>query len=77
MNILFNQRIKELREEKDMLIKDLAKIVGHDATLITKWEKGRHRPSYEVLTILALFFDATIDYLIGLEDEFGNKIKSS
>jgi len=75
MKVIFYQRLKELREEKEMFTKDLAKIVGHDASLITKWEKGVHRPTYEVLMVLALFFDVSIDYLIGLEDEFGNKIK--
>ncbi|MCL2556300.1 MAG: helix-turn-helix domain-containing protein [Firmicutes bacterium] len=58
-----------------MLIKDLAKIVEHDALYAAKWEIGIHRPSYEILMVLALFFDVTIDYLMGIEDEFGNKIK--
>ena len=64
----FEQRLKELREEKQIMQKDLAKIINVDKTLISKWENGKKRPIYEDLISLAKYFDVTVGYLLGVED---------
>lgn len=44
--------IKEKREEKRMLQKELAELVGCGTPLICKWENNKLRPSIEQLKVV-------------------------
>ena len=63
-------KLKDLRTEKNILQKDLAKIVNKSTVCVGDWERGRVEPSIEDLTKLANYFDTSIDYLVGRTDEF-------
>ncbi len=58
-------RIRDLREDKDMRQIDLAKATGIDQRTISNYETGKTSPDAENLILLADFFDVTIDYLVG------------
>lgn len=64
----FAERLKELREEKNMSELQLAKVLGVSSTTINRWERGLRVPNLDSLVLLARFFDVSIDYLCGLED---------
>ena len=70
-------KIKELREEKNLTQKELANKIDTTATNIGRWEKGFNEPAYTYLVKLADFFDVSIDYLVGREDDLGIKKYSS
>lgn len=38
---------------------------GIDQSLLSKYEKGERLPTVETLTILADYFDTSLDYLMG------------
>ena len=61
-------RIKEQRELKGLSQKDLADKVSVKQHTISQYESGIRRPSYEVLLLLAKFFDVTAGQLLGSED---------
>lgn len=67
--------LKKLREEKnvsmDKMCEDLSKIynVNLAKSTVSKWENGKAEPSLAYLRILSKYFNVTLDYLIGLEDE--------
>lgn len=63
-------RLKELREERQLSQSKLAKIIGFSQATIAKWETGDRSPTIEYLIILAKFFGCTSDYLIGLQDSY-------
>lgn len=42
-----SNRIKELREKKELTQKQLAKFMGVSASLISRWETGTAQPSPE------------------------------
>ena len=65
-------RLKELRIERGYTQKELAEGIQTTADSIYSWEKGRSEPSIETLVKLADFFECSIDYLTGREDDFGN-----
>lgn len=65
-------RLKDLREERDVLQKDLAKAVHRTRACISSWEQGKTEPSIDDLIKLADFFDITIDYLVGRETYGGS-----
>lgn len=62
-------RIKDLREDKDLLQKDVAEFLNISQTNYSKYELGKINIPINALKKLALFFDASIDYLLGLTDE--------
>lgn len=71
----FSTRLKELRIEKGLTQKNLAEAIGTTDDSIFSWEKGRSQPSFEMLKVLCIFFDVSTDYLLGLEDETGAKVR--
>lgn len=70
MDMIF-LRLKELRIERGYTQKELAAVLQTTADSIYSWEKGRSQPSIEMLSKIADFFECSIDYLTGREDDFG------
>ncbi len=64
-----NNRIKELRMEKDLSQGQLSALVGISQANISRWEAGIIIPNVLDCWKLAEFFDVTIDYLIGKEQD--------
>lgn len=62
------ERIKELREEKVLKQKELAKVLNVSPSRISEWEAGKKRPIYEDLIAMAEYFEVTVGYLLGVED---------
>lgn len=65
-------RIKELRLEKQLSQKELASVIGCNQTAVGKYERGSLEPNITTLTLLADFFNVSIDYLVGRADELNN-----
>lgn len=61
-------RLKELRREKGLNQKDLAKLLGVTESAYGYYEQGRREPSNEAQEKLANVFDCSIDYLTGRSD---------
>ena len=57
-------RIKDLREDRDMRQSDLAEATGIDQRTISNYETGKTSPDAYALIKLADFFDVSIDYLV-------------
>ena len=66
--VRFSEKLKELREEKNLKQSDLGKLLSVDQSTICTWETGSREPDFEMLVKLAKLFDVTTDYLLGVED---------
>ena len=64
----FAERLRELRTEQNLSMKDLSKKVGLSTTAICQWENCTTDISSDNLCILADFFKCSTDYLLGRED---------
>lgn len=63
-------RIKELRESRDMTKQKLAEELNMKSyTSITGWEKGDNLPRGLEMIKLAKLFDVSTDYIYGLSDK--------
>lgn len=62
-----NNRIKELREEKGISQRELAKKVDIKQANISRWEAGTIIPNVIDCWKIANFFNVSIEYLIGIE----------
>ena len=67
-----SNKIKELRIERNLKQKDVANALHIATNTLSQFENNKGRPSLEVLTSMADYFNVSVDYLIGREDEFGN-----
>lgn len=62
-------RIKDLREDKDLLQKDVAKILNISQTNYSKYELGKINIPINTLKNMAILFNTSVDYLLGLTNE--------
>ncbi len=65
-NLLIGQRIKELRLSKKLTQQELANRIGVTTSAIGMYELSKRKPSYKVIVKMAIFFNVSVDYLIGL-----------
>lgn len=61
-------RIKDLRTENGLTLRDLAKQLELSYSSLSKYEREDQQPNIETLIKLADFFNVTVDYLIGYSD---------
>ena len=66
--IQFSERIKLLRLEKGVGQNKMAEDLGLSNASISYWETGKQIPSAEVIFKMAVYFEVTADYLLGLND---------
>lgn len=62
-------RLKEIREDRDLLQKDIANILSITQTGYSKYEVGTNDIPTETLRILAKFYNVSIDYLLCMTDD--------
>lgn len=62
-------RLRDLREDNDITQKALAEYLHIKQNTYSQYEIGRRNMPIDVLIRLALFFDTSTDYLLGLTDE--------
>ncbi len=58
------QRIRNLREDKDMNQTKIAKILGMSQTGYSKYETGENDIPTAILIKLADFYDVSVDYIL-------------
>ena len=63
------QRIRDLREDHDLLQKDLAAYLKCSQVCYSNYENGRRDVPTEVLIRLLEFYQTSVDYLLGLTEE--------
>lgn len=61
----FKQRLRELRQSKDLSQQKLADIIDMSKSSINMYERGEREPSLETLEAFADCFNVDIDYLLG------------
>lgn len=66
-NISFN-RIRSLREDRDLRQVDVAKATGIDQRSLSNYETGKTNPDSFAIIKLAEFFGVSCDYLLGVID---------
>jgi len=58
-------RLKELRQEKSMTLKQVASGISIPLQTYAGYEHGTRQPPFETLKKLCDFFDVSADYLLG------------
>ena len=61
-------RLKELREEKRLSLRDVAQKIGYSHSSVSLAENGKRGLNNEDIAIYSKFYDVSADYLLGLSD---------
>ena len=61
-------RLKEIREDKDLLQSDIAKILNVSQVAYSYYEIGKRQLPIDLLKKLVLYYGTSTDYLLGLTD---------
>lgn len=62
---MISNRLKELRQEKDLLQKDIANYLNISTSAYGFYEQGKRTPDAEIMKKLSEFFNVSLDYLLG------------
>ena len=60
----FNEKLKQLRQNKQWTQEELAERLFISRTAVSKWESGRGFPSIDSLKAISQVFDISIDELL-------------
>ncbi len=69
MEFKFSKKLKELRNGKNITQEQLARHLQISPQAVSKWERNEGYPDIMLLPRIALYFDVTIDDLLGIEKE--------
>lgn len=59
-------RLKDLRNDRDLSQEDIAKLLGIQQTVYSRYERGFQNIPIEHLLTLADFYGTSVDYILGL-----------
>lgn len=68
MEMIFAQRLRNLRNEFGLKQEQLAVALHTTQRRISYWETGKIEPDLKTLCMLAEYFNVSTDYLLGLKD---------
>lgn len=57
-------RIRELRQKKELSQEELARLLGVDRSAVAKWETGSNYPRVEKMMAMARIFGCSLDELM-------------
>lgn len=64
----FYQRLKDLREDRDMTQEQVARILGTAREQYNKYELGKQEIPFHHVITLARYYNVTIDYIAGVKE---------
>ncbi|MBR1624332.1 MAG: helix-turn-helix transcriptional regulator [Clostridia bacterium] len=62
------QRIRELREDKNLKQKDLAQALHCSQQVYSNYELGQRDIPTDILIRLSKFYNVSVDYILGISD---------
>lgn len=66
---IFGERLRLLRKERKLPLKKIAELLGTSVTQVSDMENGKTGTTMVRLVLLAEFYHASTDYLLGITDD--------
>ena len=63
------RRIRDLREDRDLTQKEMAKVLNCSQQAYSNYELGQRDIPTDILIKLSNFYKVSVDYLLGLTDD--------
>ncbi len=68
----YTDRIRSLREDRDLYQKDIAALLRVGQKTYSDYELGKTRIPVDSIIFLAEFYNVSMDYICGVSDEKGS-----
>jgi transcriptional regulator with XRE-family HTH domain len=65
----YYQRLRDIREDRDLTQAAIAQVLGIKQSDYSKYELGKHMMGIDKYLVLAKYYNVSIDYLAGAIDE--------
>lgn len=69
MQLTFGERVRNLREDRDLNQTQLGEALNMTQRRVSYIECGKYEPSIEDIVAICRFFKVSADYLLGLSSE--------
>ncbi|MFC5713829.1 helix-turn-helix domain-containing protein [Thalassorhabdus alkalitolerans] len=66
---MYGQRIRQLRKERKMTLRELAEELNIPFTTLGNYEREDRQPNFDTFETIASYFNVTIDYLAGRSED--------
>lgn len=70
MELEFKDILKAFLMENNLTQTKFAELVGVKQSQVSEWLKGKAKPSYDILKLMAKAFSISADYFLGLTNEY-------
>ena len=64
----YRQRMRELREDRDLTQQEVAEVLGTSQTMYARYERGANELPIRHLLTLCRYYGVSSDYFLGLTD---------
>ncbi len=70
MEVEFKDILKEFLLENNLTQVAFAKAIGVKQSQVSEWLKGKAKPGYDILKNMAIAFDISADYFLGIKEMY-------
>ena len=64
----FNEILKDFLMENNLTQAAFANVIGVKQSQVSEWLKGKAKPGYDTLKSMALAFNVSADYFLGIKE---------
>ena len=69
---MYYPRLRDLREDNDLVQKQVADYLGIDQRVYSNYETGKREIPTRFVVLLAKYYKTSTDYILGLTNDFKN-----
>ena len=66
---MYYPRLRDLREDRDLVQKEVATLLGIDQRVYSNYETGKREIPTRFVVILAKYYKTSADYILGLTND--------
>ena len=66
----FSEILKDFLAENNLTQVAFANVVGVKQSQVSEWLKGKAKPGYDILKSMAIAFNISADYFLGIVDDY-------
>ena len=70
MGANFKNILKDFLEENDLTQVSFAQAIGVKQSQVSEWLKGKAKPGYDLLRRMAIAYDISADYFLGIKETY-------
>ena len=64
----FSEILKDFLSEKNLTQVAFAKMIGVKQSQVSEWLRGKAKPGYDILKSMAIAFNISADYFLGITE---------